>query len=77
MKKLKGTVISLKNKNTAVVEVNTLKVHKKYKKVEKITKKFQVHYDSASINLVINEKVVIEHRRRFSATKSFLVVNSD
>lgn len=73
MKSFQGTVVSLKNKNTAVVKVNTLKAHSRYKKVIKSTKNFQVHYGN-DVVLSINERVIIKPSRPFSLTKRFVVV---
>lgn len=75
MKFFQGIVVSLKNKNTAVVEVGTLRSHEKYKKVVKSVRTFQVHYND-DVELQIGQKVTITPSRPFSATKKFSVVES-
>jgi small subunit ribosomal protein S17 len=76
MKIFQGLVVSLKNKNTAVVKVDTFNAHKKYKKVVKSTRTFQVHYDDRKSPIQVNSKVTIKPSRPFSATKRFIIVKS-
>lgn len=76
MKFFQGLVVSLKNRNTAVVEVSTLKTHEKYKKVVKSVRNFQVHYRDG-VELQIGQKVTIVPSRPFSATKRFSIVEEN
>ena len=41
--KKKGTVVSEKGEKTAIVEVDVLKTHSKYKKKYKDTKRYKIH----------------------------------
>jgi small subunit ribosomal protein S17 len=43
IKKFKGTVVSTKMAKTAVVVVDDFKMHPKYKKRYKVSKKYKVH----------------------------------
>lgn len=43
MRTLKGTVTSVKMDKTAVISIQTYKIHPKYKKRYKVSKKFYAH----------------------------------
>ena len=48
VKKFKGTVVSTKMAKTAVVVVDAFKMHPKYKKRYKVSKKYKVHDEKGS-----------------------------
>ena len=71
-KTLRGTVVSDKMTDTAVVAVNRYVKHPKYKKYMKITKKYHAH--NPGNRAKAGESVVIRSCRPFSKTKSFEIV---
>lgn len=71
-KKMSGVVVSDKMKDTAVVEVSRYVKHPKYKKYQKIRKKFAAHDEGNTKK--IGDKVVIEETRPISKTKHFKVI---
>jgi small subunit ribosomal protein S17 len=72
MKKLTGTVVSNKMKDTVVVEVSTYHKHSKYEKFVKTRKKFKAH--DAGNTKQVGEKVTIRETRPISKDKHFIVV---
>jgi small subunit ribosomal protein S17 len=68
---LKGKVVSVKMKDTVVVAVTRLKLHPKYKKTIKLTKKYKAHYTGGNINY--GDKVIIEESRPISRTKKWVI----
>lgn len=72
MKTLQGTVVSLKNKNTATVLVASVWQHPLYKKFVKRTKKYACHYQDMKLEL--GQKVTIQESKPISKTKHFVVV---
>lgn len=68
---LRGEVIAHKGNKTAVVLVNRFVKHPKYKKYQKISKKYQVHDPENSVQA--GDKVVIEERKPISKTKRFVI----
>lgn len=73
MKTLTGTVVSLKNKNTAAVEVENRFQHPLYKKYLRRSKKYACQVDEG-ISLTLGQKVTIVSCRPVSKTKSFKVL---
>ncbi|MDO5561808.1 MAG: 30S ribosomal protein S17 [bacterium] len=73
MKTLTGTVVSLKNKNTAAVEVENRFQHPLYKKYLRRSKKYACQVDEG-INLTLGQKVTIVSCRPVSKTKAFKVL---
>ncbi|MCE8162748.1 MAG: mitochondrial small ribosomal subunit protein uS17m [Candidatus Moeniiplasma glomeromycotorum] len=67
-----GTVISLKNLQTATIEIVSTYLHPKYHVPCKQKKKIQAHYEQTTLQL--GDKVVIRSSRPYSKTKRFLVV---
>ena len=67
-----GTVISLKNLQTATVEIVSSRLHPKYRVPYKHKKRIRAHYEQNPLQL--GDKVVIKSSRPYSATKRFLVV---
>ena len=72
-KVLQGVVISNRMDKTVTVEINTLVLHKKYKKYVKRRVRYKAHDEK---NLCeIGNKVVIEATRPLSKTKRWRVVS--
>ena len=69
MKKLSGTVVSNKMKDTIVVAVSGYEKHHKYEKFVKTRKKFKAH--DAGNTAHIGDKVVIVETRPISKDKHF------
>jgi small subunit ribosomal protein S17 len=67
-----GKVISQKMKDTAVVLVEGLKKHPKYRKFYKVGKKYKVH-DPGNTKK-IGERVAIEESRPISKDKHFILI---
>ena len=70
---LKGEVVSTKTKDTVVVVITRLKTHPKYRKVVKVTKKYQAHYTGGDV--VAGDKVWIEESKPVSKTKKWKLIN--
>lgn len=73
-KTLKGTVVSDKMQDTAVVAVLRYVKHPKYKKYMKITKKFHAH--NPGNRAKEGEQVTIRSCRPMSKLKSFEIIFS-
>jgi len=72
MKKvLQGTIISDKMQDTAVVRVDTVKEHPKYRKRFKFSKKYKAHNEGGKFKL--GEKVIIEESKPISKDKRWVV----
>jgi small subunit ribosomal protein S17 len=71
-KTLRGTVVSAKMQDTAVVSVTRYVKHPKYKKYMKKTKKYHVH--NPGNRAQEGEIVTIRSCRPLSKTKSFEIV---
>jgi len=72
---LKGEVMSDKMNKTVVVMVSRLKVHPKYKKRYKITKRFKAHDEKNEYH--IGDKVIIEEIRPLSKEKRWKVKHKE
>ena len=72
MTKLQGTVVSDKMQKTVVVRVDTLKMHAKYRKQYKVSKKFKAHDENKEYR--IGDVVEIEETRPLSREKRWKVV---
>ena len=70
-RKLLGSVVSDKMKNTVIVEVKSVKVHPKYKKRFNVVKKFVAHNENPEVKF--GSKVEIEELRPKSKTKHWQV----
>ncbi len=68
---LKGEVVSNKMDKTVVIKVSRLKVHPKYKKRYKITKRFKAHDEKNECH--VGDKVIIEETRPLSKGKRWKV----
>lgn len=72
-KVFQGTVISNKSQKTAVVRVDRLKVHPKYKKRYKVSKKYKVHDEKNECK--VGDKVVFEECRPLSRDKRWRLIS--
>ena len=73
-KVLRGTVVSAKMKDTAVVAVNRYVKHPMYGKYRRITKRYKAHTTDDTVS--VGDKVLIESCRPISKEKHFRVVSS-
>ncbi len=71
-KVLQGVVISDKMDKTVTVEINTLILHKKYKKYIKRRVHYKAHDENNACK--VGNKVMIEETRPLSKTKRWRVV---
>lgn len=71
-RQLIGTIVSDKMNKTAVVEVEYLKFHPKYKKYYKERKKFKAH--NPENRYKEGEKVIIEETRPLSKEKRWWII---
>lgn len=71
-KEFTGKVISIKMKQTVVVEVEHLSRHPLYKKTVKRTKHFAAHYEGS--NVAVGDTVTIQETKPISKTKHFKVI---
>jgi len=72
MKKIHGTVTSLKNEKTAAVEVTRRFQHPLFKKYISRHKKYACHYEGLQLNL--GDLVEITETKPISKTKHFKVL---
>jgi len=71
-KLLSGTVVSTKMERTVVVDVQTVRIHKIYKKRYRVNKKYKAHYNLKD-KLVVGDKVTIVECNPISRTKKWIV----
>jgi len=71
-RKLKGSVVSDKMKKTIVVEVVTMKMHPKYKKQYKISKKYKVHDEKNEAKT--GQEVIFQECRPISRDKKWRLI---
>lgn len=69
-RKLVGKVTSAKMQKTVIVEVDDVKVHPKYHKRYKVTKKYPAHAEGT---FAVGDKVEIEESKPLSKTKNWIV----
>ncbi len=72
MRTKKGVVTSTKMNNTIVVSVHTYKIHPKYKKSYRVTKKFYAHDEGNTCKEWDN--VVIKESRPLSKLKRWVLL---
>lgn len=72
-KRWTGTVSSTKMSKTVVVTVNRVRVHPKYGKRIKISKKYKVH--SILPDLKVGDKVIFEECRPLSRDKRWRMIS--
>jgi len=70
--KRKGVVVSDKGDKTLVVEVTTLRTHKKYQKQYRDTKKFKVHDEENKCK--VGDKIEFVETRPISKDKKWKVL---
>ena len=70
-RRLQGTVVSNKMDKTVVVEVERKKMHRLYKKVIRVSKKYMAHDESNALN--IGDEVQIVESRPMSKHKRWVV----
>ena len=71
-RELKGVVVSDKMQKTVVVEVNTSKAHKLYKKRYTTSKRYKAHDENNEYQ--VGEKVLIRQIRPLSKDKRWAVI---
>lgn len=71
-RKLKGLVVSDKMKKTIVVEVVTMKMHPKYKKQYKVSKKYKVHDEKNEAKT--GQEVIFQECRPLSRDKKWRLI---
>jgi len=71
---LTGVVVSLKMAKTVVVAVTRLKMHPKYKKQYKVTKKFKAHNENTP--LALGDRVTIVETKPISKDKHWIVLGN-
>ncbi|MBI4991924.1 MAG: 30S ribosomal protein S17 [Candidatus Harrisonbacteria bacterium] len=72
-RKLQATVVSDKMKKTVVVAITSLKLHPKYKKYFKVTKKFKAHDENNEYK--VGDQVIIQETRPMSKEKRWVVIS--
>jgi small subunit ribosomal protein S17 len=70
-RRLQGLVVSNKMDKTVVVEVERKKMHRLYKKVIRVSKKYMAHDESNALN--IGDEVTIVESRPMSKHKRWVV----
>lgn len=73
MRKLRGVITSNKMKNTVVARVDSLKVHPKYKKYYRTSKKYKAHVNNEA-DYAIGDMVEIQETRPISKKKRWKVI---
>lgn len=71
-RRLKGVVVSDKMTKTAVVKVERLKLHSKYRKYYRVSKKFKA--ENPENKYRIGDKVTIEATRPLSKEKKWKII---
>lgn len=71
-RQLKGEIISNKMQKTAVVLVERMKEHPKYKRRYKVHKKYKVHDEKGEYK--VGDRVLIEESRPISKDKRWRVI---
>lgn len=72
-RRFQGTVVSNKMNDTAVVTIVSSKVHPKYKKAYKVTRRFNCHNKDNQFK--VGEVVIFEECRPMSKTKRWRIVS--
>ncbi len=71
-RRLSGNVTSIAMKNTAIVRVDRVRVHPRYKKRYTVSKKYAC--DFRGDGLSIGDNVIIEQARPISKTKHWRII---
>ena len=72
-RKLEGVVVSDKMKKTVVVKIDRMKLHPKYLKYYRVSKKFKAHDERGEFHT--GDRVVIQETRPISKEKRWVVLN--
>ncbi len=72
MRKIKGTIVSDKMAKTRVVASTRLKMHEKYKKYFKVTKRYKAHDEENAYKT--GDVVIIEETKPISKDKRWKIV---
>ena len=72
-RQLKGVVVSDKMEKTVVVQVDRTKIHSRYKKRYKISKRYKAHDEKNQCKQ--GDKVIIQECRPLSKDKRWRVIN--
>ncbi len=72
-RKLEGLVVSDKMEKTVVVAVERLKLHPKYRKYFRVTKKYKAHDENREYHT--GDRVVIQETRPLSKEKRWKVIS--
>jgi len=72
-RRLKGTVVSDKMSKTVVVEIIRFKMHPKYQRQFRLTKRFKAHDKNNEYKT--GDKVIVEEVRPLSREKRWVVVS--
>ncbi|MFH1188546.1 MAG: 30S ribosomal protein S17 [bacterium] len=72
IKKMEGAVVSDKMDKTVVVAVESVKMHPKYLKRYKVTKRYKAHDEENMY--VVGDRVVIQASRPYSKEKRWKVI---
>ena len=67
-----GIITSTKMDKTVVVQVDTYKIHPKYKKRYKVSKKFLAHDETEA--LTVGQEITIQETKPMSKRKCWIVV---
>ena len=71
-RKLVGRIVSAKMTKTVIVKVESVKVHPKYHKRYKVSKKYPSHVDTNEFK--VGDKVTIQESRPYSKTVNWKVI---
>lgn len=71
-KRFRGVVVSDKMDKTIVVKVERFKLHKKFKKYYKVSKKYHVHDEKNQAK--VGDQVIFEESRPISKTKKWRLI---
>lgn len=73
-RRLEGEVVSDKMEKTVVVKVSRLKLHPKYKRHYRVSRRFKAHDEKNQYHK--GDKVIIEESRPLSKEKRWRVINA-
>lgn len=71
-RRLEGVVVSDKMAKTAVVEINRLKLHPRYLKYYKISRRLKAHDENKEYK--VGDRVIIEETRPLSKEKRWKII---
>lgn len=70
---IRGKILKLKMKKTAVVGIEIRKAHPLYKKIQKRTIKLKAHYEGD--NIKIGDNVSLKEVKPISKTKNWIIID--